>query len=69
MKVYYYGATDLEVTDKVKVIGLYNGMILHSETMGKKRDKLSISTFLPGFSSIMSISIIGLLATLLKKGK
>lgn len=69
MKVYYYGATDLGVTDKVKVIGLYNGNILHSETMGKKRDKLSISTFIPGFSSIMSIAIIGLLATLLRKGK
>ncbi|GEM_PF-1077882 len=69
MKVYYYGATDLEVNDKAKIIGLYNGNILHSETMGKKRDKLSISTFLPGFSSLMSIAIIGLLATLLKQGK
>lgn len=69
MKVYYYGATDLEVTDKAKVVGLYNGNILHSETMGKKRDKLSVSTFLPGFSSIMSISIIGLLATLLRQRK
>jgi ribosomal protein L18E len=69
IKIYYYGATELDVDDVAKVIGLYNGNILHSETMGKKRDKLSISTFLPGFSSIMSISIIGLLAAFIRTEK
>ncbi|WP_406660180.1 hypothetical protein V7O66_10025 [Methanolobus sp. ZRKC3] len=67
MKVYYYGATDLEAENEVKVVGLYNGKILHSETMGKNRPPISISTIIPGFSSFMGVSIIGLLAILLRQ--
>ncbi len=66
LKVFYYGSTELEVGDSIKVFGLYNGMELHSETMGLNRSPLSISTLMPGFSSIMGAMAILTIALLLK---
>nr|WP_321496809.1 hypothetical protein [uncultured Methanolobus sp.] len=66
LKVFYYGSTELQVGDKAKVTGLYNGRILHSETMGLNKSPLSISTLVPGFSSLMGAMAILSIALLLK---
>ncbi|WP_319508800.1 hypothetical protein [uncultured Methanolobus sp.] len=66
LKVYYYGSTDLGIGDVIKVFGLYNGNALHSESMTRDRSPLSLTTLVPGFSSIMGASAILSLALLLK---
>ncbi|TGC11149.1 hypothetical protein CUN85_03145 [Methanolobus halotolerans] len=67
VKVYYYGATDLKNGDDVKVSGLYNGGVLHSENMGMDRSPLSISTLIPGFSSLTGLIALGAVAILLSQ--
>ncbi len=66
LKVYYYGSTDLGIGDDIKIIGLYNGNALHSESMTLDKSPLSISTLVPGFSSIMGALAILSIASLLK---
>ncbi|SFM48124.1 hypothetical protein [Methanolobus profundi] len=66
LRVFFYGSTELQPGDAVKIYGLYNGNVLHSESMGINRSPLSISTFVPGFSSIMGVIAILSLALLLK---
>lgn len=66
MKIFYYGSTELEPGNTIKVSGLYNGKILHSETMGINRSPLSISTLIPGFSSVIGAFAILSMALLLK---
>ncbi|MDW7731488.1 MAG: hypothetical protein SCH66_03545 [Methanolobus sp.] len=67
IKVYYYGSTDLKTGAVVKVSGLYNGEMLHSENMVKYRDPLSISTFVPGFTFITGLISLGAVAILLSQ--
>ena len=67
MKVFYYGATDLETATAVKVSGLYNGEVLHSESLAKDKGPLSISTFVPGFSFLAGLIAIGAMAILLSQ--
>ncbi|WP_342306324.1 hypothetical protein [Methanolobus sp. ZRKC5] len=66
LKIYYYGSTDLGIGDDIKVFGLYNGNALHSESMTLNKSPLSISTLVPGFSSIMGAIAILSIALLLK---
>lgn len=66
LRVSYYGSTDLEAGDMVSVSGLFNGDVLYSGQMGKKRPPLSISTFIPGFTGLWSMFIIGLLVIYMK---
>jgi hypothetical protein len=66
LKVYYYGSTKLVPGDVIKVFGLYNGRILYSESMGLNKSPLSISTLVPGFTSIMGSLAILSIALLLK---
>lgn len=67
MKAYYYGSTDLKTGAVVKVSGLYNGKVLHSENMLTYRNPLSISTFVPGFTFITSLISLGAVAILLSQ--
>ncbi len=69
LKVFYYGSTDLAKGDEIKVAGLYNGNLLHSESMSMNRSPLSISNLVPGFSSFMGLLAIFAMALLLKKIK
>jgi hypothetical protein len=69
IKVFYYGSTDLKAGEDVKVYGLYNGGILHSETLGKNRSPLSLTTLIPGFSSMTALAAFGLVAILLSQRK
>ncbi|MDG6243109.1 MAG: hypothetical protein QCH31_01770 [Methanolobus sp.] len=66
LKVYYYGSTDLKKGDNVKIFGLFNGGFVHSERMGLNKSPLSISTLIPGFSSIMGAFALLSLALFLK---
>lgn len=66
LKVFFYGSTELQVGDRAKITGLYNGRILHSESMGLDKSPLSISTLVPGFSSFMGAIAILSIALLLK---
>ncbi|WMW21880.1 hypothetical protein RE476_10950 [Methanolobus mangrovi] len=66
MKIYYYGSTELGIGDDIKAFGLYNGNALHSESMTRNKSPLSITTLVPGFSSIMGAVAILSLALLLK---
>jgi hypothetical protein len=66
LKVFYYGSTELQVGDQAKITGLYNGRILHSETMGLDKAPLSITTLIPGFSSLLGAIAILSMALLLK---
>jgi hypothetical protein len=66
LKVYYYGSTDLAPGDVVKIFGLYNGKALHSESIGMNKSPLSLSTLVPGFSSIIGAIAIISMALLLK---
>jgi hypothetical protein len=66
LKVFFYGSTELQVGDRAKITGLYNGRILHSESMGLDKSPLSISTLVPGFSSVMGAIAILSIALLLK---
>lgn len=66
LRVSYYGATDLLAGTTVSVTGLINGNILYSEQMGVKRSPLSISTFIPGFTGLWTLFILGLLVIYMK---
>ncbi|WMW23953.1 hypothetical protein RE474_07525 [Methanolobus sediminis] len=66
LKVFFYGSTELEIGDRARITGLYNGRILHSESMGLDKSPLSISTLVPGFSSIMGTIAVLSIALLLK---
>jgi len=66
IRVYYYGSTDLKPGEIVSVTGLFNGGGLHSEQMGIKRPPLSISTFIPGFTGLWTLFILGLLVIYMK---
>ncbi|MEZ5334474.1 MAG: hypothetical protein R2741_04145 [Methanolobus sp.] len=66
LKIFYYGSTELAPGDDVKVIAFTTGNILHSETMGLNKSPLSISTLVPGFSSVISLIAILSIALLLK---
>jgi hypothetical protein len=65
-RVSYYGSTDLQAGDMVSVTGLFNGGVLYSEQMGIKHPPLSISTFIPGFTGLWAMFIIGLLVIYMK---
>ncbi|MBN2111418.1 MAG: hypothetical protein JW705_10125 [Methanosarcinaceae archaeon] len=67
MKVFYYGATELKTGEAVKVSGLYNGGVLHSEDLAKDRGALSISTLVPGFSFLAGLIAAGGMAILLSQ--
>jgi hypothetical protein len=66
LKVFFYGSTDLKAGYDVKTFGLLNGRVLHSESMGLNKSPLSVSTLVPGFSSMMGALAILSLALLLK---
>ncbi|WP_428388949.1 hypothetical protein [Methanomethylovorans sp.] len=66
LRVSYYGSTDLQAGDMVSVSGLFNGDVLYSGQMGKKRPPLSISTLIPGFTGLWTMFIIGLLVIYMK---
>lgn len=66
MKIFYYGSTELNTGAIVKVFGLYNGNILHSENMATNKSPLSLTTLVPGFSSILGALAIISIALLLK---
>lgn len=66
LRVSYSGATELQAGDIATVTGLFNGGTLYSEQMGKARSPLSISTFMPGFTFLWSIFILGLLVIYMK---
>lgn len=66
LRVSYYGATDLPAGTTVSVTGLINGDTLYSEQMGVKRSSLSISTFIPGFTCIWTLFVLGLLVIYMK---
>ncbi len=66
LRVSYYGSTDLQAGDVVSVTGLFNGGVLYSEQMGIKHSPLSISTFIPGFTGLWAMFIIGLLVIYMK---
>lgn len=65
VKVVFYGTTDLKPGEEVKVSGLYNGGIIHTENFARNRSPLSISTLIPGFSSLTALAILGAVAILL----
>ncbi len=69
LKVMFYGVTDLEPGTIIKISGLYNGGILHSEDMGKYRPPMSIKTIIPGFSGFAALAVFGILAILFKHEK
>ncbi len=66
LRVSYSGATELQAGDIAAVTGLFNGGTLYSEQMGKKRSPLSISTFIPGFTCLWTLLILGLLVIYMK---
>ena len=66
LRVSYYGATDLLAGTTVSVTGLINGDTLYSEQMSLKRPPLSISTFIPGFTGLWTLLILGLLVIYMK---
>ena len=68
LKVMFYGVTDLEPGTIIKISGLYNGGILHSENMGKYHPPMSIKTIIPGFSGLMALAVFGILTILFKRG-
>ena len=69
IRVFYYGATDLKPGEDIKVYGLYNGGILHSESMAKNLSPLSITSLIPGFSVITALAGLGAVAILLSRRK
>ncbi len=60
LHVSYFGSTEVKAGDVVSVTGLVNGATLYSEQMGKNFS-LSISTFMPGFTCLWTLFILGLL--------
>ena len=69
LKIMFYGMTDLEPGTIIKVSGLYNGGILHSEDMGKYNPPMSLTTFIPGFSGLTALAVFGILTILFKREK
>lgn len=69
LKVMLYGDTSLEVGTVVEVSGLLNGGVLHSEDMVKYKPPTSLKTIIPGFSAMMTIALLGILAILFKYEK
>ncbi|MBN2487586.1 MAG: hypothetical protein JXA98_01010 [Methanosarcinaceae archaeon] len=69
LKVMFYGDTSLEAGTIVEVSGLFNGGILHSENMVKYQPPFSLKTLIPGFSAMMTIALLGILAILFKYEK
>ena len=67
LKVMFYGMTDLEPGTIIKVSGLYNGGILHSEDMGKYYPPMSLTTIIPGFSGLTALAVFGILTILFKR--
>jgi hypothetical protein len=65
LRVSYLGSTEVKAGDIVSVTGLVNGATLYSEQMGK-HSPLSISTFIPGFTFLWTLLIIGLLVIYIK---
>lgn len=66
LRVSYSGATELQAGDIATVTGLFNGGTLYSEQMSKARSPLSISTFIPGFTCLWTLLILGLLVIYMK---
>jgi hypothetical protein len=66
LKIMFYGDTRLEVGTVVEVSGPFNGVVLHSENMEKYKPPLSMKTLIPGFSAMMAIALLGILAILFK---
>jgi hypothetical protein len=69
IRIFYYGATDLKPGEDIKVHGLYNGGILHSESMAKNLSPLSITSLVPGFSFMTALTALGAVAILLSQRK
>ncbi|MCL7410382.1 MAG: hypothetical protein P1P69_00530 [Methanosarcinaceae archaeon] len=69
LKVMFYGMTDLEPGTIIKVSGLYNGGILHSEDMGKYYPPMSLTSLIPGFSGLTALTVFGILTILFKREK
>lgn len=69
LKVLFYGDTSLEVGTVVEVSGLFNGGVLHSEDMTKYQAPISITTFIPGFSVMETLSVLVILGILFKREK
>ncbi|MCC7576291.1 MAG: hypothetical protein KK926_05590 [Methanomethylovorans sp.] len=65
LRVSYLGSTEVQAGDVVIVTGLVNGATLYSEQMGKY-SPLSISTFIPGFTYLWTLFILGLLVIYMK---
>ena len=66
LRVFFYGSTSLGPGEDIKINGLYNGKVLHSESVGLNKSPLSLSTLVPGFTSIMGVIAILSIALLLK---
>ncbi len=69
IRIFYYGATDLKPGEDIKIHGLYNGGILHSESMAKNLSPLSITSLVPGFSFMAALAALGAVAILLSQRK
>jgi hypothetical protein len=69
LKIMLYGDTRLEVGTVVEVSGLFNGGVLYSENMAKYKPPVSLRTLIPGFSAMMTIALLGILAILFKYEK
>lgn len=69
LKIMFYGVSDLEPGTIIKVSGLYNGGILHSEDMGRYYPPMSLKTIIPGFSGFAALAVFGILTILFKHEK
>lgn len=67
LKIMFYGVSDLEPDTIIKVSGLYNGGILHSEDMGRYYPPMSLKTIIPGFSGFAALAMLGILTILFKR--
>lgn len=67
LKVMFYGVTDLEPGTIIKISGLYNGDILHSDAMGKYYPPMSLKTIIPGFSGFMALAVFSILTIVFKR--
>jgi hypothetical protein len=69
LKIVFYGETVLEVGTVVEVSGLLNGGVLHSENMVKYQTPVTLKTLIPGFSAMITLAVLGILAILFKYEK
>jgi len=67
LKVIYYGSIVLEIGTTVEVSGLVNAGVLYTEDLAKYHPPVSLKTFIPGFSAIAALAVLGLLAILFKR--